>query len=661
MRSFALSAVVLWACARPVPPAPPVPAPPAHAAAEGPQLLDGTPEIPPELAERMRQYNNVRSANVADMGPDGSLLIRTRFAETTQLHRVAAPGAARHQLTFRDEPVRGATFTPDGGAVVYLSDVGGDEQYQLWRLDRATGRTTQLTQPGTRNSGPSFSHDGQRMAFTSNARNGKDSDVWLADGVTPDSRRLLTETQGLWWLTGWAPDDSALLAVEYISRNVSHLWTIDAETGETARLSAEDAGASHLSAAWGADPGTVYATSDRGGEFAQLYKVERASGDWTPLTPDLAWDVGGLTRAPDGSRLAFSTNEGGRSALYLLDPATDAISKVEALPQGVLRGMTFSDDGGTLALSLATATSPTDAWTLDVASGALTRWTESEVGGLDVGTFIEPTLVHYPSFDGLEIPAFWYDAPGEGPHPVVVFIHGGPEGQSRPSFSSLTQYLLLESGFSVVVPNVRGSAGYGKSWLKLDNAEKREDSVKDIGALLDWIAQEPSLDADRVAVSGGSYGGYMVLATLTLFPDRVRAGVDNVGIANFVTFLENTKEYRRDLRRVEYGDERDPQMRAHLTEISPVHRADRIEAALFVAHGANDPRVPVGEARQIVDAVRANGGEAWSFIALDEGHGFRKRDNRDLYRLLQVLFLEQHVRDAPADAPVDAPAPEPAP
>jgi dipeptidyl aminopeptidase/acylaminoacyl peptidase len=328
------------------------------------------------------------------------------------------------------------------------------------------------------------------------------------------------------------------------------------------------------------------------------------------------------------------------------------------LPVGLVAGMAFSPDGTRLALTLNTATSPSDAYVIDLATASMTRWTQSEVGGLDTSRFIAPTLVRYPTFDKVKgkartIPAFVYrpaSVPDGSRVPVVINIHGGPESQAMAYFSASTQYLVHALGVAVIYPNVRGSSGYGKSWLRLDNAEKREDSVRDIGALLDWIATQPDLDASRVAVMGGSYGGYMVLATMSLYPERIRAGIDVVGISHFGTFLKNTEDYRRDLRRAEYGDERDPGMRKVFERISPLNNAGRIRAPLFVAQGRNDPRVPFSEAEQIVKAVRANGQPVWYLLFGDEGHGFRKKSNSDYYNAASMLFLKRHLLDEPSAA-----------
>ncbi|TNF38335.1 MAG: S9 family peptidase [Deltaproteobacteria bacterium] len=612
---------------------------------DGTVRLEATPEIPAEVRDRLRQYLNTRSASLADVAPDGqSLLVLTRFGETRQLHHVASMMGARTQLTFGDEPVGGASFYPnDPDAVLVKADVGGNEQHQLSRLDLKTGRTTRLTDGKSRNQTPVWSRAGDRLAWASTARNGKDFDIWVGDGVHPESAKLVHEVSGLWYPLDWAPGDKRLLIGHYVSINESELFVLDLEGGALTRLSPEAPKASYQSAAFGRGGATVYATSDRDGEFVVLYEVDVASGAWKPLTQHIPWDVSEVAVSPDGRTVALVTNEDGFSQLRLLDARSRKLRIVEGIPRGVISGLTFARRDDVLAFTAGTPTSTGDAYTLKLRGNKLGRWTASEMGGLDAAGLVEPSLVRFPTFDDHDIPAIYYRPKGEGPFPVLVNIHGGPESQARPFFSALTQYLVSERGIAVLYPNVRGSNGYGKSYLLLDNGRKREDSVKDIGALLDWIAAQPELDAGRVGVMGGSYGGYMVLASLVHYADRLKAGLDVVGISSFVTFLENTSAYRQDLRRAEYGDERDPEMRAFLQDISPLNRVDAVKSALFVAQGANDPRVPEGEGRQIVDAVRATGADVWYMLARNEGHGFAKKVNRDTLYLLAALFFEKHL------------------
>lgn len=605
---------------------------------EGPLRFEDIPPVDPALVTDLLRYQALRGASHQGFSAGDGLYVRTRFGDVSQIHRVERPGGARTQLTFGAEPVAGVSAHPTRPDLVAFSrDIGGNEAYQNWLLDLGTGAETLLTDGTHRHGGVVWSHDGQRMAWTGTARNGTDYDVYVRDLDGTEATRVF-EGEGYWYLTDWSDDGATMVLGHYISSTRSELWRLDLATGNKVRLSPEG----EVSIAGGAllDDGSVLLVSDHEGEFLKLYRASPDGSALTPLATSLEWNVEDLAVSPDGRTVAVAVNERGWSKLYLLDLKKGRLRPAEGLPDARITGLTFDpDDPRTLGLTLYGPNLQADAWTLDVRKGKATRWTRSETGGLDVGTFVAPELVTWTSFDGLELDGLLYKPVGQGPFPVVVSIHGGPEGQSRPTLSGLTQVLVRDHGIAVLEPNVRGSRGYGKSFLKLDNGMKREDSVKDIGALLDWVAAEPSLDGERVAVRGGSYGGYMVLASLVHFGDRLVAGIDNVGISNFVTFLENTKAYRRDLRRVEYGDERDPEMRAHLQAISPVSRADAIQSRLFVIHGANDPRVPVGEAEQIVAAARANGQDVWYLRAENEGHGFRKKANRDVATALQVTFL----------------------
>ncbi len=607
--------------------------------------LEGTPEIPAAMRQRMRQYLSTRRASLSDISADGKkVLVSTRFGETAQLHLVASPKGARSQLTFLDEPAANGRFVPgDNRNVLYTADIGGNEQHQIFRLDTVSGRTVRLTDAEARNGAPSWSPDGKWIAYASNQRNKRDFDVWVADGKDPSSAKRVLDGKGFWGPVDWSSDNKKMLVGEYISANESRLYALDIASKAVTRISPEGK-ATYSNAAFGRNGRTVYVASDREGEFAQLYETDITGSKWRSLTRDLSWDVESTALSPDGRTLAFTLNAGGFSTLYLLDTRTRRWRAVNAVPKGRVTGMKFAKRAPVLGFTFSSATRPGDAYTYDIRRRKLTRHTTSEMGGLSESNLIEPTLIEFPSFDGTKIPALYFKPKGPGPHPVLVSIHGGPEGQSRPRFSSFTQFALAESGFAVLYPNVRGSSGYGKTYLAMDNGKKREDSVKDIGALLDWIAKEPSLDANRVGVIGGSYGGYMVLASLVHFGDRITAGVELVGISNFVTFLENTKAYRRDLRRVEYGDERDPDMRGFLQGISPANHASKIKSALFVAQGANDPRVPASESEQIVKAVRESGRDVWYMLAKNEGHGFRKKQNSDTFALLSILFFEKHLR-----------------
>lgn len=617
----------------------------------GQLVIEGIPEIPAEVADRTQQYQATRAAGALGWAADGNgLFISTRFGETSQVHFVAAPGGARRQLTFFREPVGQVAVCPDptSGVFLYARDVGGGEFYQLFMYDLGNASSTLVTDGRSRNGGAVWNRTGSTFAYSSTRRNGKDTDVYLASRSNPLQARPIITEGGSWRAGEFSPDGKRLLVVRGVSANESYPFVYDLEGATLTPLHRAQEPVAYGAATWAADSRHIFFTSDEGTEFKNLRVMDTADGDVEVLTADIAWDVEGLELSHDGRTLAFTVNEDGISALHLMDTRSRARRKVADLPPGQVWGLRFHPRQAQLAMTINSARTPGDVYVLDLASNGLVRWTHSEVGGLDTSRFVEPTLIRYPTFDlvgdvARRIPAFYYRPAGPGPFPVLISIHGGPEGQFTPTFNPLLQYYVNELGIAVLGPNVRGSSGYGKTYLTLDNGYLREDSVKDIGALLDWIAGQQELDSSRVAVIGGSYGGYMVLASMVHFNDRLRCGVDIVGISNFVTFLSNTQDYRRDLRRVEYGDESDPEMRAFLERISPLTRASAITRPLFVVQGLNDPRVPVTESEQVVRTVRSNGGKVWYLLAKDEGHGFRKHTNRTFYENAVVLFLQENL------------------
>lgn len=619
---------------------------------EGNLVIEGIPDIPQRIIDRMIQYQNTRSASLRGWDPvDGGIIISTRFGETSQIHYVDGPGGARKQITFFNEPVGGTAVCPDPSrhGFLFTKDVGGGEFYQIFYFDMDSGQYEMLTDGDSRNGGVEWSNRGDRFVYYSTKRNGRDWDLFIGDIENAKKPEPILEKGGFWFAGEWAPDDSRILVARYVSANESYGYILDIGTGELMELNPSKEKVAYGGAVWAKDGEGIFFSSDEGSEFKLLRYYDLKKGKTTILTGDIQWDIEDFEVSPRGDRLAFTVNEDGITTLYVLDTNSFKWEKVPGIPVGQVYGLEFNPDGRRLAFVINTPKTPGDVYVLDMKGYSLERWTQSEVGGLDTDSFVVPELVHYETFDEVDgkrrmIPAF-YSKPSnaKAPYPVVVSIHGGPEGQYTPYFSATVQYFLNELGIAYIAPNVRGSSGYGKSYLKLDNGYKREESVRDIGKLLDWIEKQPELDASRVAVLGGSYGGYMVLAAMTNFNDRLKTGVDIVGISNFVTFLENTKEYRRDLRRVEYGDERDPKMREYLIKISPTTNAHKITKPMFIIQGLNDPRVPASEAEQMLEVIRENGGEAWYLLAKDEGHGFRKKKNRDYMTYAIVLFLEEHL------------------
>ena len=620
-------------------------------------IMEDVPSIPAEITDSLNRFQNVRQARFQDWTEDGSgIYISTRFGDVSQIHRVDMPAGARQQITFYKEPIAGLTRQPGGAGVIFTRDAGGSEFTQIFLLDPLGGNTTMLTDGESRNSATLWDRQGRRIAFQSTRRNGASNDVWLMDPSDPASASMILESpDGSWWGPAeFSANGSSILVLNYVSIADSRVHLLDLDSQELRLLAGgPDNISANLPLGFDDDGGFWFIT-DQEGEFRQLaWQPLTASGETEIVTADLPWDIAAGAISHDRRRIAFVSNENGRSRVYLLDTRTKRYDSVDNIPTGLAFGLAFSPDDRHLGMTLNTAKTPSDVFVLELGPAPLDyaqllRWTMSEVGGLDTSSFRPPELVHYPTFDKAgnsdrQVPAWVYRPQADGPFPVVISIHGGPEGQSRPGFSSTYQMWMDKLGVAVVVPNVRGSSGYGKSYLALDNGFKREDSVRDIGALIDWIKTQADLDEERVAVFGGSYGGYMVLASAFHYSDKLKAAVEIVGISNFVTFLENTQDYRRDLRRAEYGDERDPAMRAHLQKISPLNNVDKINIPMLIVQGQNDPRVPVTESEQVVAALRSRGQTVWYMNALNEGHGYRKKENRDIYQQATVLFFQEHL------------------
>lgn len=609
-------------------------------------VADGMPDVPAALAVATRPYMEYRGASFVGWNPgDKTMLIATRFGNTTQLHRVAAPMGAREQLTFEAEPVgRGVWAPATGDLMLVQKDIGGNEFYQIYTMK--DGRLTLLTDGKSRNALNAWSKDGSLIAFTSTRRNGRDSDIYVMNPRDPASARLVAQVDSNGWaVAGFAPDKSWALVARYASVEKADLFRLDLGSGAMTPIGDHGKTVAYGEAAFAPD-GTIWVTSDEGSDFQRLGTLDHATGVFTPRGPAESWDVEAFDLSDDGRFVAYAINEAGASRLRVLDVASGRARTVDGLPAGVI-GHVEVAPWGAIGIGFTSARSAADAYSVDPETLAVTRWTKSETGGLDAARNIEPELVKVKSFDGLEMSGFLYrpdPAKFPGKRPLIMHVHGGPESQWRPEFLGSTNYLINELGVAYFYPNVRGSTGYGKRFVGLDNGPfKREDSVRDMGVFLDALAKDKGLDAARFGLTGRSYGGYMCYAAATHFADKLRANLCVVAISNFVTFLENTQEYRRDLRRVEYGDERDPAQRKKLMEISPLTRVSDIRKPLFVVTGANDPRVPASEADQIVAAVRGNGGTAWSLVATNEGHQWGKKENVDYTFWTSLLFWQHYL------------------
>ena len=621
----------------------------------GNMILEDVPEIPEDISTRIQQYQNTRSASFADWLPnDDGILIATRFGNTSQLHTVNSPGGARNQITFFDEPVTNGSFSPSSAynGFLFTKDIGGNEFDQIYWYDMDTRNAEMLSDGASRNFGMSWSNKGDQFAFTSSRRNKMDFDIYISDMKSPKVATLKVDRgSGYWVAVDWSPDDSKLIVIQYLSSTKSNSYILDLKTEGLTQINDAKTEAVFLASGWDKTGKKIYATTNMGREFNTLVQYDVSSKKIEYITDDIPWDIDEFTTNTSRTKAAFTVNENGFSQLYVMDIATNAYKKVPNLPVGQINAIKFKPSKAELAMVLNSTETPGDVYALNLNSLKMTRWTTSEVGGLDTSLFPKPELINFETFDKVDgkirtIPAFVYKPLNvEGPLPVMISIHGGPEGQHTPSFSSFYAFLANEMGIAIIAPNVRGSAGYGKTFLKLDNGFNREDSVKDIGKLIEWIENNSDFDKDKVAVFGGSYGGYMVLSSMYNFSDKLKCGVDIVGISNFVTFLENTEAYRRDLRRAEYGDERDPEMRTYLESISPTNHVTEFKSPLFVIQGANDPRVPASESEQMVKSIRENNGKVWYMLAKDEGHGFRKKENSDRMTEAVAMFLQEHLLD----------------
>jgi len=621
--------------------------------------LDGIPPIPVALVAKTALYTEFRPRALASWHPlKRELIVATRATNTAQLFSVKSPLAQLVQLTDYTEPVRNGMWWPaKPDVLVFARDVGGNEQRQIYRLDAGSKEPVLLTDSARANAPAAVNRARTRLLVTSTdvdkvsgRRDNPTLDLALVDPLAPDKKSKIATLPGTAWGDfSFSFDDRRLALVEFKSITESYVWVMDLKTGERRRvLPATGPATGHTIASsevnFSRDGKGLFLTTDRKGEFQRASYLDLATGRLETFGPSTS-DVEQLVLSPDGRTLAMISNEAGTGVLRLFDANSRRELPRPSMPTGAVKGIEWHHDSGALALVLDTAQTPGDVYVLDRKSNAVARWTESKVEGLDASRFRTQQPIGWTSFDGREITGFITMPPPSfaGRRPVIVDIHGGPEAQARPGFQGRWNYYVNELGIALIEPNVRGSSGYGKTFVSLDDGMKREDSVRDIGALFDWIATQRDLDPARVVVVGGSYGGYMSLAVATMYPDRIAGAIDIVGIANFVTFLERTESYRRDQRRAEYGDERDPTMREFLVRVSPVSNAAKITRPLFVVHGRNDPRVPYTEAEQIVETVRKNGTPVWYLLATNEGHGFGKKENADFYFYATIRFLEETV------------------
>lgn len=621
-------------------------------------VIHNIPDFSNQNFGKLNQYQSTRAAGFAAWDTKGKgIYILTRFGETMQVHHVSGPRAYREQLTFFSDLISKVIPCGDKG-FLFVKDTGGDENYQIYFSDAKTGTIQLLTDGISRNAnygaaGILWHASRGQLVYPSSKRNGADVDIYISDLKGLSSEKKILELKGGGWEPiDWSDDGKWIVLTNSISATQSTLHLFNLSSGQFEQLNPSSKVINYGSAVFTKDGQGLFFTSDEDTEFQTLRYMDLTSKKIRSVASSISWDINQLERSKNGKYIVFVTNENGYSKVHLLDTKSFRYQVLKNIPEGVITSsVKFNDEDTQLAFSIS-GRLPSDVYTYDLKKEKLERWTFSEVGGLHTENFVDAQLIQYPTFDSVNgkprlIPAILYMpkivSQKTNRFPVLINMHGGPEAQSDPKFNSFTQYLIDELGIAVIYPNIRGSFGYGKSYLELDNGYLRENSVKDIGSLLDWIEKQPNLDSKRVAVTGGSYGGFMTLACMTNYNDRLKCGIDIVGISNFVTFLENTSPYRQDLRRVEYGDERDPAMRQFLTKISPTNNIQKITKPMLIIQGKNDPRVPVSESDQMVDALEKKGNKVWYIMAKDEGHGFAKKVNKDFQNAATTLFLKEYL------------------
>jgi dipeptidyl aminopeptidase/acylaminoacyl peptidase len=589
--------------------------------------VDGVPPIPMSLANAVAPYGQFRQARLLAWHPtERRMLISTAFGNVSQIHEVRSPGGARTQLTFFSDGVSatgGASYDPAGRYFVFRKDTsGGGEAMQFFRHDLDSGRDVLLTDGRSRYGIPVWSRKRGLIAYDSTRRNGKDRDLYVMNPVDEGTERILSEVDGTWSALDWSADDTEVLALQLIAGSPeTRIWRIAVDSGKKILVTPQGGQPARWTGAqYSSDGKAVYALSDRDSDYPRIWRCDLAAGTWTAIT-DAALAVEGFSASPVGHLLAVIIDRGARSELQLIDGLSGKRRPAPSLPPSVITNASWHRTGTALGIEFASAQTARDIVGIDLKTNRLERWTSSEVGGANPESLPEAEIIEWKSFDGLMIPGILYRPAARftGPRPVIINVHGGPESRERPRMLGRSNYFRNEMGIAVIYPNIRGSSGFGKTYEHLDDGRKREDAVKDIGALLDWIATRPELDKTRVLLTGSSYGGYITLASAIAYGDRIRCAIEGFGLSDFVAFLDGTDPSRRRDRLAEYGDPSDPEMRTFLKSISPITHAAKLKMPLFVAQGAKDTRVPLDQAESLVKAVRANGTPVW-YLVYDGGH-----------------------------------------
>ena len=608
----------------------------------------GIPGIPSALARTVQSYTTGYGLPLAGWDPTKrEVWLKNLTSDSTLVFRVGEPGGATQPVLYLPVGVYDLYYQPQGHYLIYNQDTNGNEAFQMYLYNIETRKSTLLTDGKSRNTEPVWSNAGNQIIYSSSPAGGSGVSLYVIKPLDPKTNRLLAQSSGTYFkVYDWSPNDHQAVFVDYLSNTMSTLWLIETATGQKTPLSPkrEKADEYYDNPQFSRDGKGIFVITDRDSDVRRLAYIDLATKQFKYLSGQKS-DVEDFRIAPDGKTLAFITNEEGVSRLHLLDMKTDQEKPAHSVPLGIISDLKWHNNSQDLAFNFKSARTPTDVYSLNTQTGRVDQWAKGKTGEMDITKIPEPELIHWKSFDGKLISGFLYRPPSKwtGKRPVIIDIHGGPEEQYRPSFWGHDNYILNELGVAKIYPNIRGSSGYGKTFLNLDNGVNREDGAKDIGALLDWIKAQSYLDGERMMVTGASYGGYIALSVATIYSDRIRAAQSVVGPSNLASFLENTEGWRRDVRRAEYGDERDPKMRGFFERIAPLNNAHRIKRPLFIVQGKNDPRVKTSEAEQMISALKKNGTAVWYLLAKDEGHDFVNQQNIDFQFYATVLFIQEYL------------------
>lgn len=607
----------------------------------------GVPPIPASLAKEVDPYTSIYGLRVAGWDPTKREVWLKSLSSSTWVSRIRTPGATP-ELTWiyiRSPGIYDIYFQPQGKYLAYTKDTDGDEIFQLYLYEIGGDRKiTQLSDGKSRNTEPVWSNAGDRIVYSSTPTGAAGVNLRVVNPLEPQSDRLLSESSGNYFKAyDWSPDDKYVVFCDAVSNTVATVWLVDAKSGEKSLLSPKSTQPEfYESPQFSKDGKGVYVITDHGSDFRRILYIDLASRKLSFIQSDPRWDVEDFQLSPDGRTLAFITNEGGVSRLHLLDVVSKREQAIQQLAAGVVSDLRWNKASTDVAFNFRSAHAANDVYSVNVEAGNVELWAKSVTNGIDINRFAEAEPIHWQSFDKQMLSGSLYRPPPtfSGKRPVIIDIHGGPEEQYRPGFGYDDAYFVNNLGVAKIYPNVRGSSGYGKAFLHSDDGPRREDAVKDIGALLDWIKTQPNLDADRVLVKGASYGGYLSLSVACTYSDRIRAAISDSGISNLAAFVERTEGWRRQLQRSEFGDERDPKIKAFMERTAPVNNARKITKPLLIVQGQNDPRVPVGQAEIIVAATKDRI-PVWYILGKNEGHGFAQPENRDYQLYATILFVKE--------------------